>query len=512
MGQVQSPARLIALGKVRNVLFAACAAGLAATAAHAAPYASEIVANGNNVSFVLNEAADKVQVIYNGTAHDLSTAAGSQSFTLPSASTPYQIVVSKSSSAGWLQGAALQIGSDTATTSFNAPRGVAVNQNPGQYFGRVYVTNDAGGVVNSPPGQPRTTTGAGVYVLHADQTDALAQGNAALDAGLTTPFANANSPWHLSVGPDNNVYIGDIASAGGNIYRTGPNVTGGTNLLFGTPGNSATNAATDNHGRIYSRPVVSIDGTGKVSILATDGDLNSDGKGFNAIRRYDLGVNPTAPTAAVPQTFISNPTAAPNANGISTVQGVTTSIDVGPTDGRIYYVEDRSAGGQPGLFVVKPSDGSIMYDSLTDTQRLTPGATADMAIALRAVKVSPDNKYVAAITEGNAIDIIPLDATIGGVSGLPDLAAMKTITNAFPDSVTLGRDIDFDAAGNIYAVSSGDQLMRVISPGGDTSFTTAFDGANLSFSPTAVPEPAALSLLGVGASALIVRRRRRGAR
>src|SRR4026207_661302 len=80
---------------------------LASLSAYATPYASSVSVSGGNVSFVLNEAADNVTVVFDGGAgsQDLGPrTAGVHGFALGGAST-FQIVVKKDSGAGYTQGA-----------------------------------------------------------------------------------------------------------------------------------------------------------------------------------------------------------------------------------------------------------------------------------------------------------------------------------------------------------------------------------------------------------------------
>jgi hypothetical protein len=59
---------------------------------------------------------------------------------------------------------------------------------------------------------------------------------------------------------------------------------------------------------------------------------------------------------------------------------------------------------------------------------------------------------------GSDVRIVPL------LAGIPDVAN-TFVLDAFTD-IAAGRDIAFDAAGNLYAISSGNQAMRVFAPGG----------------------------------------------
>ncbi len=125
--------------------------------------------------------------------------------------------------------------------------------------------------------------------------------------------------------------------------------------------------------------------------------------------------------------------------------------------------------------------------------------------------ISADDKWMAFMQVNNNIMLIPL------VNGLPDLANRQAI--AVPNTTGNARQITFDAAGNLYYVSSGQQLLRVLAPGGHTVATTNWNGTDLSFNYTtvpgagavvgAVPEPGTLLLALVGLFFAAAGRRRR---
>src|SRR4051794_27852986 len=134
--------------------------------ANANPYASAVSNANGNVSFTLNEAADKVTIVFDGGAstQDLGARAkGTHSFSLGAASS-FEIVVAKRAASVWTL-----ISSDTnRLMSFNSGRGVAVNMHANSpYFGRIYVANSSAGTATGRP------VGDGIYIMNPDQTDAL---------------------------------------------------------------------------------------------------------------------------------------------------------------------------------------------------------------------------------------------------------------------------------------------------------------------------------------------------
>ena len=120
--------RAAALKKsVLRLAFVFAVMGSGAFSARAHPYASGLTNNAGIISFILNEAANDVSVIFNSGAatNDLGAlSSGVQSFSL-AGYTNYSIVVTKTGS-----GSISQISVDATNNDFYGPRGIAVNNNP----------------------------------------------------------------------------------------------------------------------------------------------------------------------------------------------------------------------------------------------------------------------------------------------------------------------------------------------------------------------------------------------
>jgi hypothetical protein len=432
------------------------------------PYASGVSNNAGTVSFILNEDAGNVTVVFDGGASstDLGPLArGSHSFSLGTA-TSFSIVVKRNVAPGWTQ-----ISTDTNLVRFFSARGVAVNLNPATpLFGRIYVANAVAGTTTAGA----RATGDGIYVLNADQSDALGQGNTALTGGLnftTTPtLQNGNSPWRLEIGPDNRLYISDFATNLGTIYRTDAEVTTGEQVLAGQ-GSIGPNVNLAVHTTIGGSPIVkgSLE-TGDLTIWAIDGALPGN---LNRLMRWDVGAGPLPSTNAPVAVHTAYP-----ATWIGSVANVTTDNDTAP-DGKFFIMENRSDGDQVGLAVLDET-GNTIWNSITESRSISNNPTGrDILRLSRAVKVSPDGKRVAIIRDDNQTWVLPL------TNGIPDLGR-RVLVPTFAATPTLGRDVCWDAAGNLYVISSGLELLRVWSPGGDTTATTGSDGT---FSIDAVPVP-----------------------
>jgi hypothetical protein len=427
--------------------------------AGATPYASGISNISGTISFTLNESADNVTVLFDGGATTLdmgALAAGRHSFPLGSA-TSFAIRASKSGPAAWTQ-----IGTDSVLTRFFSGTGVAVNTNAASpYFGRVYVANGTPGTTTVGDG-PHRLTGDGIYALNADFSDALNQGATARTAGINfAPAAQpGNTPWRIEVGKDDRLYIADYSTTSGTIHRTDPDVTTAEQVLdgLGTTGNPAVHT-TIGALRIFGRMEDS-----DLVVWGIDGNMAG---GFNSIKRWTIGAGPL-PWATAPDLS--------GGSVFSSVAQLQHDLDIS-TDGRFFASVNRFDGTDSESLRVFDVDGTAVLFA-SRTLAASAGITPDPFRQTRGIRISPDGTFLASITDTNGIVITRL------TNGIPDIGAMQ-IWALFPTN-RVGRDVCFDIAGNLYAISSGAEVLRAFSPGGTTTATTASDGT---FSLTKVPLP-----------------------
>ena len=167
----------------------------------AVPYAAQVVKSGNTVNFVLNQNAQGITVLLDGSVPltpSVTTNAGAKTFDMTGYSS-FQIIVTGNTARAWTQFIA-----DGTDRNFYLPRGVAINKNPGSpNFGKVYVGESYAG----PTGAGRTTAN-GVYVLNA---------NGVADGGVKTGGVDwntdtnkASAPYRSVIGPDNHLYVADL--------------------------------------------------------------------------------------------------------------------------------------------------------------------------------------------------------------------------------------------------------------------------------------------------------------
>ncbi|QDT75165.1 PEP-CTERM sorting domain-containing protein [Lacipirellula limnantheis] len=474
----------------------------ASSRALAVSYASNITKTGTTVNFVLNSPADILSYSINGGAPvtlDGSTK-GAKTFNLVNVNDTFSIVAERTDAAGYttLTGntvtgggnklftdspeAGLTVLSDDTSVlnRFSNPRGVSVSQNPNApNFGTVYVANSANAtgtpqlIAASGIYPERTVTGDGLYALRPDGADAFGYGNDAKNPtveGFPAWVASSNnSPFRNYVADDGTIYVADFSDANGSLIQVQPDLNSAINVLPGF-GGPTTLPVGQNHG---STTAVHVEGSlaaGNLKVYTIDEDLTSaqfvEGGSTtdqNSLWEYNIGSGPF-PSAVVP-TKIAEPL----------IPLATTDMERG-ADGKWYLMQTRNGAlNSPTLFVVSADGSTVLFNSLEATRTLTANPTADRDILqyCNGVAVSPDQKWVALMLNIGDVAVIPL------IDGIPDLAN-KRVINTDPDVIS-GRDIAFDAAGNIHYVSSGQGLYRVLAPGGHTKATTSWNGTEFVF-------------------------------
>ncbi len=458
--------------------------------ADAHPYASGITNSGGIISWVLNEPATDVKILFdNGTVTNALGSApvvGTNTFAL-AGHTNFSIVVYKTGA-----NALNQISSDNNIfNNFFGPRGCAVNRNPGNWnFGRVYVASANPGRA----GNGRATT-KGIYALDAAGGDVLTLGNTAATAGISLGTSTTFSPFKLTVGPDDALYVGD-ASTGtiGGVWRTDPNLTTSSNI-FGRANPSANTATKGtNFGRAIGTPNVSGSlAAGNLVLTLTAYDLNltnsSGGFGTNAssyqnIYQYNIGAGPLP--------WKNFPTVVTNPIGFGSVNAVTMDAQIAP-DGKYFITAARinPADGSTNVCVLNSSGTAVLWDSRTQSAAYFGDVTNDhLSFNNRSISVSPDDKYV--VIQGATDNVFLMMAL---TNGIPDISTLTTNTTVGIGGGTTCYAATWDAADNIYVTSGGSETLHVISLGMTTTCVTSNDVTctNGSFQMTAVSAgPAAI--------------------
>ncbi len=450
--------------------------------AKATPFASGItnitLGGSNYVQYIMNEAGAAVSVVSfpSGASNVLSAnmPKGKTNFFLGT-DTSFQIYCTKLGN-----GTPALITTDSAAYNlWPAPRGVDINKNPtnGALFGRIYVAN------SSPGNTGANFKGSGLYALSADCSDSyLGKGTNASYTSTFQSSVSSSSPFKLSLNPnDNTVDVADYSTANANIYKFDPNfatlanysvladngeVNGYTNGIHGDPtGVFTTGSIATGNLKVWTMdPELGAPSSGCALGLGNEGPT-APGQ-FNILYRYDIGAGP------LPWNHPPNSGVNLGLPGFQDSQ--TGNVTLGPDLGSNYVYAGfyRANLSDPCIQVFTNNGGTynIVYSSFTNG-----GAGDAFQNAYPQVRVSPDGKYLAAITINNVIMVANL------TNGIPDNSSLITIANT--SSAGNSRGLAFDAADNIYEVSSGQGLLRGYSLGNSGTTVTGNDntGTNGSF-------------------------------
>jgi hypothetical protein len=419
------------------------------------------------------------------------------------------------------------------------PLGLAVNSDPASpYFGTVYVNNGRSDIPsasgrNLGDGVYALTANlvgvdlANDFAVVADANDI----SKAFNTGWTVS-ASTNSAWRLALDDAGNVLASDWSDASGGIKYAMADLSSGGLVLATEEGivPLLTNGMGEEfHGSIVSKPFATGSVGNNLVVYGMDEDFDIDGETLNNATTgnhvWKWNVGNTTNYDRPPELVIN----ASNIPDVSDGQPNFLDLNVGvladahyePQFEKWYLTQRRSNGTESGLIVVSADDvdgNSPMVDwsskqfSIDNnldgfTDNPTPGQEVTIGIQdifreIGSVAISPDGTKMAVsrVTEiganpylgtnsplaGNLL-IIPLDE-----NGLPDieiddngtpedtsddvLANVESLTMGSDAVLHFGVQVEFDAAGNLYAISNASELLRVFSPGGNTLATTGSTG------------------------------------
>ncbi len=467
--------------------------GLATSAsvALAAPYATSLTNNGGVVSFRLNQTTatnDTVWVISDGGAvtNVLQAPADDPAnfisrglivTNLGIAAGPFKVYIKHVGSG--------VISTNSPTVAFGSSRGIAVNVNPASpYFGWVYVGNSATNNNNK---------GDGIFALGADLSDILGQGLVPKTGGYNFGLGTASSPFGVSVAPDDSVLVTDWSDATGGLISFDPLLNSFGYVLQqigpnGLGGFAAAPVSSNNvHGSVSSAVIV---GSGANRVLYTmDEDYQTDpatsaATEWNSVWRYDIGANPL-PWSNAPNRKIMSPFLTSFAGQNQKVQVVGNYLYANQRRSNppqhSAYIVDLNNLQDPGTFTGATPWGAFWT---SQAESLAQGYSDDVLRDTMMIAVSPDGKWFASIVAAGSATITAPDGTtfantandvilIPLTNGIPNIPARQVFKRG---GLSLGRDIAFDAAHNIYISSSGLGAVQSLDIGESTEATTGSDG------------------------------------
>ncbi len=476
----------------------------------AVPYASAVVQTGSTVDYILNEPATSVTVTFDvGAPAVQPVTAGAHSVIMPVGATTYSIAVDHTAAAGWTQSASSI--ANSAFLNFERPNGVQVNKNPGSAnFGNIYVGNRS-----TLPAASGRLMGDGIYILNATGVNSggelLNDTTAAKNGGDGLAFtASSNSPWRMSIGPDDNLYIADWSNATGGVKVMSPDGSTIANLLD-VPGDAGANT-TSNHGSVVSKPIVSGSLGVDLTVWTMDEDLQGSVAGTgNHVWRYDVGTD-TAGHVGAATLVLDASTDGTNSDGSVILFdlniGVDADISRDEVHGNWIINQPRNDGNETGLLILgsdvngNPDMTNVLFNSKQFTidngmdgaidDILFPefDGTQDIFRFISRVEVSPDGSTMVVHRRSQGAEnvhlglepvfLMDLDANgvpildVSDIVGNPGLG----ITEIAMASQSNGsrKTISYDLAGNLYAGSNADEQIQIWGPGGVSSAITASDG------------------------------------
>jgi hypothetical protein len=461
----------------------------------ASPYATGLTVTNNgagvtNVQFFLNEAGASVTITYedgstnanfNGITTGTNIGKGQFSFSL-SNHLSYAISVFKVGN-----GVPVQISVDSSNLAYfpTSPRGVAVNQDPknGKWFGRVYAGEGSAGVGAAP-----LTKYHGLYAMNADLSDALGQGTNAFAQGLFGP-ESTSAPYKMRVAPDDSLMVEDY-SGNGALWKFTPDLTS-SNAIFlqsqpagihgdmlGTPDLLMTNILGTNYWTLW------IFDSGMAVPAGTPLGPNTSVGNYNCAYRYDIGAYYTTNSGLYPY-----PPNYAYSMGLGGIAELRTEGDIGK-DGKIICGFERANLSNPDVQVLSADGSTYLWDSWNDTGGLTDPwsglftVNGDVGGCYGGIRVSPDGRYLCAVDVDNGFTIAGLTNGIPDDSSLFGIAdSATTFYTGVSGNTGNSRGMDWDAADNVYEISSGQAQLRIFSLGVTTTCITSNDitGTNGSF-------------------------------
>ena len=259
----------------------------------------------------------------------------------------------------------------TDRCKYYVPRGIDVNKDPAsKYYGRIYVSEATGSGTNTWSGSPKVTQD-GIYILNADCTDAVGQGDNSRTGGVAWAPANSYSPWRCHVGPDDYLYVCDDADSHSGIWFGDPDFLAASSLLDPAGSNSA--GLTVNHGSILGCKVY---GIGPDRVLYTvDEDYPGAVAQRGSVWQYNIG-NSTLPWWGKPDRRAYD-----DEYPVNRMQNTYQDFDIDAA-GDIYVTQNRSDGTDIESVLKVTPDQQLVFQSLQawggrDLLRNTYGIAVD---------------------------------------------------------------------------------------------------------------------------------------
>ncbi len=399
----------------------------------AIPYASQVVSNNNQVTFVLNQDAQGLVVLRDGANPVYPGAtAGQHSFDM-TGYTSYSIIVTGNTAKAWTQ-----FIPDGTDRNFYYPNSVAVNKNPASTnFGKVYISNN-NKVVPGNTGAGRLTTD-GIFVLRADGSAI----NATPYTGglsMTNDAGNYSDPFKINLNPDDDClyfssYFDDLAFAFNEDMSVVTQLVDDSNKTTGQ----------------YMESVYATGSRAKGNLVLYTVDSNYSDTARKGLIAYNLGANLTATASDTGSQVIG-----PDCYSVSPNTYYPSDVDR-DSSGNWYMSTYRATAGQApdvGKF-----DGSLPWPNNTFVWNSVGSHSYVRGLGLN----EADGTVAVGRFTSSSGQVYFYDMATGADCGMVDVG-------------NVARDIAFDVAGNMVSVDNSTEYARFWSPGGKSVATTRSDG------------------------------------
>jgi hypothetical protein len=350
----------------------------------------------------------------------------------------------------------VKISNDDPVFQFYAPRGVTVDKTPeSPYFGRVYITEPMGGPITEGAPADARTTQQGIYILNAAFEDVTSQGENSYTGGISWgTYVTASyqfGPMRPAVAPDGKLYISDATLNNSGVYVMDPaDPSENFRPVFGGTRNTANGRVTEGgitiHSMVQNCYVMGTGANTQLFILDRTIDPSVTGK----IQRFDIGESNTPWTDAPSATTFNDP-----GNRMQNSYG-SIAYD---SHGGWWLSQYRAGGGSmavPGL--IHATNNVEDYNAGGDWPSTYHGVTA----------INSDGSLLVLGTAPGKAQVF--DVTYDA-DNKPTLAPKYEI--AWGRSGDNLQGAAFDAAGNLYLISNGNERLMIYSlPKIENMYTT----------------------------------------
>ena len=343
---------------------------------------------------------------------------------------------SVTATAGAVSSFAAATGSSDSGLQFYSPWGVAVDDSPeSPYFGTVYLANTNYSSSASSSSYKSKTQG----IYRFDPTDESLDSDSGYDLGLSWTTTSGEGPRRVAITDDGRIFICDYGTTNSGIYYVDPKTM------------SATKFYTNSSSEITQITALGVYGSGSDTKLYAIAYSSSG----STVYRYDIGESNTWSSASASASYtLSYITAAPN--------------NIAPVDGGFWVAQYKSSSSSSAPFL-------IYYDEGTNTTTFT-------SYSIDSSSYNSLNGAVATYDqEGLVAHSYNSSTSVSGVRLIyytadSDGTITYDVEGTHATTTLQGRSSNayaFDYAGNLYAVTSNNEIMSVYAiPTSDNSCTT----------------------------------------